>query len=57
MAYLGNLPQRITQGDVEDLFLQNHVLLFFIKYFKFLVVDKMSISKKNSTSQLPLNML
>jgi len=36
VAYLGNLPQRITQGDVEDLFLQNHLQIRSVR----LVHDK-----------------
>lgn len=36
VAYLGNLPQRITQGDVEDLFLRNHLQIRSVR----LVHDK-----------------
>lgn len=39
MAYLGNLPQGITQGDVENLFIQSQVLLSTI-ILDFLIVNK-----------------
>lgn len=32
VAYLGNLPQRITQGDVEDLFRSNEVTIIYYLY-------------------------
>ncbi|XP_025195606.1 eukaryotic translation initiation factor 4H-like [Melanaphis sacchari] len=36
VAYLGNLPQRITQGDLEDLFIQNNLQIRSVR----LVHDK-----------------
>lgn len=33
VAYLGNLPQGITQGDVENLFCQSQVIFLIYVYF------------------------
>lgn len=33
VAYLGNLPQGITQGDVEGLFLQSQVSYCLVQVF------------------------